>query len=146
MTVTGVQTCALPILEAQKMKKEEQEADLLLSKITSILKGERVELGLDGQLKDQGMKAQSIFLDGKRDALGVVLKAAFEMEKAKKELEKLSKDINNEFERGLKISKELGVDLYKTKVGENFKKAQKQVTDYIISSETAINKLRKFNI
>ena len=71
-------------IEAQKMKKEEQEADLLLSKITSILKGERVELGLDGQLKDQGMKAQSIFLDGKRDALGVVLKAAFEMEKAKK--------------------------------------------------------------
>ena len=33
-------------IEAQKMSKEEQEADLLLSKITSIVKGERVELGL----------------------------------------------------------------------------------------------------
>ena len=31
-------------IEAQKMKKEEQEADLLLSKITRILKGEEVEL------------------------------------------------------------------------------------------------------
>ena len=39
-------------IEAQKMKKEEQEADLLLSKITSILKGEKVELGLiDDALK-----------------------------------------------------------------------------------------------
>ena len=33
-------------IEAQKMSKEEKEADLLLSKITSIVKGERVELGL----------------------------------------------------------------------------------------------------
>lgn len=31
-------------IKASKMKKEEQEADLLLSKITSIVKGERVEL------------------------------------------------------------------------------------------------------
>jgi len=33
-------------IKASKMKKEEQEADLLLSKITSIVKGERVELAL----------------------------------------------------------------------------------------------------
>jgi hypothetical protein len=39
-------------IKASEMKKEEQEADLLLSKITSILKGERVELGLvDDALK-----------------------------------------------------------------------------------------------
>ena len=33
-------------IKASEMKKEEQKADLLLSKITSIVKGERVELGL----------------------------------------------------------------------------------------------------
>ena len=33
-------------IEAQKMSKEEKEAELLLSKITNIVKGERVELGL----------------------------------------------------------------------------------------------------
>ena len=33
-------------IEASKMNKQEQEADLLLSKITSIVKGERVELAL----------------------------------------------------------------------------------------------------
>ena len=33
-------------IEASKMNKQEQEADLLLSKITSILKGEKIELGL----------------------------------------------------------------------------------------------------
>ena len=33
-------------IKASEMKKEEQEADLLLSKITSIVKGERVELAL----------------------------------------------------------------------------------------------------
>jgi len=140
-------------IKASEMKKEEQEADLLLSKITSIVKGESVDLGkhkielaLDGQLYEQGMKAQSIYLDGKRDALGVVLKAADGMDNTKKQLKKLSKDIDNAYERALKFAKEIGVDLDNTTAGKNYKKAYKDVEDYIISSETAISKLRKFNI
>ena len=139
-------------IKASKMNKE-QEADLLLSKITSIVKGEsvdlekqKIELALDGQLYEQGMKAQSIYLDGKRDALGVVLKAADGMDNTKKELKKLSKDIDNAYERALKFAKEIGVDLDNTTAGKNYKKAYKDVEDYIISSETAISKLRKFNI
>ena len=139
-------------IKASKMNKE-QEADLLLSKITSIVKGESVDLGkhkielaLDGQLYEQGMKAQSIYLDGKRDALGVVLKAADGMDNTKKQLKKLSKDIDNAYERALKFAKEIGVDLDNTTAGKNYKKAYKDVEDYIISSETAISKLRKFNI
>jgi len=38
-------------IKASEMKKEEEAADLLLSKITSILKGEKVELALSNDLK-----------------------------------------------------------------------------------------------
>ena len=127
-------------------KNMELEAAELLSKIESIVKGEKLELALDGQLKDQGQKAQSIFNDGRRDAEKVVLEASSKMENAKKDLEKLAKQIDSTYSEALNKAKDLGVDLDGTTVGKNYKKAYGDVTDYIISSSTAISKLRKFSI
>jgi len=127
-------------------KTMEVEAAELLSKIESIVKGEKLELALDGQLKDQGQKAQSIFNDGRRDAEKVVLEASSKMENAKKDLEKLAKQIDSTYSEALNKAKDLGVDLDGTTVGKNYKKAYGDVTDYIISSSTAISKLRKFSI
>lgn len=127
-------------------KTMEVEAAELLSKIESIVKGEKIELALDGQLKDQGQKAQSIFNDGRRDAEKVVLEASSKMENAKKDLEKLAKQIDSTYSEALNKAKDLGVDLDGTTVGKNYKKAYGDVTDYIISSSTAISKLRKFSI
>ena len=124
----------------------EVEAQELLSKIEKIVKGEKIELALDGELKDQGTKAQSIFNDGRRDALQVVLEASSKMENAKRSLDKLEKEIDKTYSRALRISKEIGVDLDSTTVGKNYKKAYSEVTDYVISSQTAIDKLRKFSI
>ena len=124
----------------------EVEAQELLSKIEKIVKGEKIELALDGELKDQGTKAQSIFNDGRRDALQVVLEASSKMENAKRSLDKLEKEIDKTYSRALRISKEIGVDLDSTTVGKNYKKAYSEVTDYVISSQTAIDKLRKFKI
>ena len=125
---------------------EEKIAEQLLSKIESIVKGEKVELALDGELKDQGTKAQSIFNDGRRDAEQVVLEASGKMENTKKQLDSLAKKIDATYAEALKKAKDIGVNLDGTTVGKNFKEAYNNVTEYIISSNTAISKLRKFKI
>ena len=55
-------------------------------------------------------------------------------------------DDNSDYQDVITFAKDGTVKSIWLAADENFKKAQKQVTDYIISSETAINKLRKFNI
>jgi len=106
----------------------------------------KFELALDGQLKEQGQKAQSIFNDGRRDALQEVLNATSQMKSAIKKLDKLTSDIDSAYERGQKTAKMLGVDLDSTTVGKNFKRAYNEVADYKISCQTAIDKLRKFSL
>lgn len=124
----------------------EQNADLLLSQIEKIVKGEKFELALDDELKNQGQKAQKLFNDGRRNAEGQLLSAAGEMQSAKKKLESLQKDIDKTYSKALRTAKEIGVDLDKTTVGKNFKRAFNEVNDYVISSSTAISKIRKFKI
>ena len=132
--------------EKIKENMSEQNADLLLSQIEKIVKGEKVELKLDGQLYEQGIKAQAIFNDGRRDAEGKLLSAAGEMQSAKKKLESLQKAIDKTYSRALRISKEIGVDLDKTTAGKNYTKAYGEVNDYVLSSSRAISKIRKFKI
>jgi len=94
-------------IEAQKMKKEEQEADLLLSKITSILKGEKVELGLAddfekkfNKVNDENAKISKQLIDNLR--------------KAEVKYSEQSKDYQELIKQGEKLessAKELGVDL-----------------------------------
>jgi len=107
---------------------------------------QKVELALDTELKNIEQKAQSIFNDGRRDAEQEVLNGAGKMEQAKKSLQKLQKDIDNAYADGKRKAKDIGVDLDSTTVGKNFKRAFSDVEDYIISSQTAITKLRKFRV
>ena len=96
-------------IKASEMKKEEQEADLLLSKITSIVKGKRVELGLiDDALKY--IKGVEVF--GKNIDIGEKqLKSAIVSMKV--DIEDLQGDINM-LKKGLTkveaASKDLGVN------------------------------------
>jgi hypothetical protein len=106
----------------------------------------KVELALDTELKNIEQKAQSIFNDGRRDAEQEVLNGAAKMEQAKKSLQKLQKDIDNAYADGKRKAKDIGIDLDSTTVGKNFKRAFSDVEDYIISSQTAITKLRKFRV
>jgi vacuolar-type H+-ATPase subunit H len=107
---------------------------------------QKVELSLDTELKNIEQKAQSIFNDGRRDAEQEVLNGAAKMEQAKKSLQKLQKDIDNAYADGKRKAKDIGVDLDSTSVGKNFKRAFSDVQDYIISSQSAITKLRKFRV
>jgi len=106
----------------------------------------KVELALDGQLKSIEQKAQSIFNDGRRDAEQEVLNGAGKMEQAKRNLQKLLKEIDDAYARGKRVAKDIGVDLDSTTVGKNFKEAFSDVNDYIISSQKRIDKLRKFRL
>ena len=114
-------------IEASKMNKQEQEADLLLSKITSIVKGEKVELALvdDFEKKfnktnDEDSKVGSTLIDNLR--------------KAEVGFSQISKNYQESIKLGEKLevaSKELGVDLpsvVKNKIlsaKEGIKEAQK---------------------
>jgi len=107
---------------------------------------QKIELALDSQLKDIEQKAQSVFNDGRRDALQEVLSGAGKMEAAQKKLQKLQNEVDAAYADGKRKAKELGVDLDSTTVGKNFKRAFNDVNDYITSSQSAVSKLRKFKL
>ena len=107
---------------------------------------QKIELALDSQLKDIEQKAQSVFNDGRRDALQEVLSGAGKMEAAQKKLQKLQNEVDAAYADGKRKAKELGIDLDSTTVGKNFKRAFNDVNDYIISSQSAVSKLRKFKL
>jgi hypothetical protein len=96
-------------IKASKMNKE-QEADLLLSKITSIVKGERVELGLVDDLKNLQKQSSSAYTDYINDmdaSKGFMSKAIDKSAKAAKMLKEEIKLYNN-IES---TYKELGIDM-----------------------------------
>jgi len=109
---------------------EEEKADLLLSQITSIVKGERVELALIDDLEVYVSKAEKYDKESKKlfDSL------VSEIENKTRSLGNLSNSGFAEFESYLKIgkqikeaTKELGIDL-PPKVAELTKKIQKHTT------------------
>ncbi len=121
----------------------------LFNRVADIAKEQeplQVELALDSQIKDIEQKAQSIFNDGRRDALQEVVSAAGKMQDAQKRLEKLQQQIDNSYADAKRVAKDIGVDLDNTTVGQNFKRAFNDVNDYIISSQNAVSKLRKFKL
>ena len=107
---------------------------------------ERIELAYDGQLKDVSQKVQSIFNDGRRDALQEVLNGAGKMKDAQQKLLKLKKEIESSYARALRIAKEIGVDLDSTQVGKNFKEAFNDISDYINYAQDRITKLKKIKL
>ena len=121
----------------------------LFNRVADIAKDQeplQVQLALDSQIKDTEQKAQSIFNDGRRDALQEVVSEAGKMQDAQKRLEKLQQQIDNSYADAKRVAKDIGVDLDNTTVGQNFKRAFNDVNDYIISSQNAVSKLRKFKL
>ena len=93
-------------IKASKMNKE-QEADLLLSKITSIVKGERVELGLVDDFEKKFKKVVD-------DDAAIGGKLIDDLRKAEVKYSQISKDYQELIKQGEKLessAKELGIDL-----------------------------------
>ncbi len=94
-------------IKASEMKKEEQEADLLLSKITSIVKGERVELGLVDDFEKKFKKVVD-------DDAAIGGKLIDDLRKAEVKYSQISKNYQELIKQGEKLessAKELGIDL-----------------------------------
>lgn len=100
-------------------------------------------LSIDGQLKDQGQKAYKIFLDGRRDARNEAFSASRHMERAQKNIEKLLKQIDKAYSRAKKNAKDMGVDIDKTTAGRNFRRAYKEVNDYVIDAQEKTSFIKK---
>ena len=97
-------------IEASKMNKkmnENKEADLLLSKITSIVKGERVELGLMDDFEKKFKKVVD-------DDAAIGGKLIDDLRKAEVKYSQISKNYQELIKQGEKLessAKELGIDL-----------------------------------
>tara|TARA_R100001086_G_scaffold111723_1_gene57010 strand:- start:360 stop:722 length:363 start_codon:yes stop_codon:yes gene_type:complete len=100
-------------------------------------------LSIDGQLKDQGQKAQKIYLDGRRDARSEAFNASRNMERAQKNIEKLLKQIDNAYSRAKKNAKDMGVDLDKTQTGRNFRRTYKEVNDFVSDAQAKTSFIKK---
>ena len=132
-------------IKASKMKKEEQEADLLLSKITSIVKGERVELGLKEDMQKLIDDAEEIRKDANKisDIASQGLKISNSTIQNIKSLNtKIDKKLN-EVERS---AKELGVDpkniLGYGKLSKNTKQIIKNYDSYIQRADKIFKSLK----
>ena len=148
-------------IEASKMNKQEQEADLLLSKITSIVKGEKVNLALSDDLKsflniaNDAMKDTSRILNNSKqrgnNVEGVLndLQALIKIDKTDVE-EKLNlvKGLENYFKQVKgkieSAAKELGVDVKSIKgfsEAEDLAKKSIKITSDLETSSKAIDKI-----
>lgn len=103
-------------------------------------------LSIDGQLKDQGQKAQKIYLDGRRDAQSEAFSSSRHMERAQKNLEKLLRQIEQEYLKAKRRSKDIvGVDIDKTSVGRNFKRTIKEVNDFVLDAQAKTSFIKKLS-
>ena len=132
-------------IEASKMNKQEQEADLLLSKITSIVKGERVELALKEDMQKLIDDAEEIRKDANKisDIASQGLKISNSTIQNIKSLNtKIDKKLN-EVER---LAKELGVDpkniLGYGKLSKNTKQIIKNYDSYIQRADKIFKSLK----
>ena len=112
--------------ESIKEDMSEQNADLLLSEIEKIVKGEKVELALElGGLKSYARNLKSKFGTYQKK-FSVLDDMVREVRSEAKELDKLSDKFNQEMDEQLKegrrLAKQLGVKFQDTAVGKEWEK------------------------
>ena len=113
----------------------------LFNKNKTELASQKVELAAP-QFKEFGQKAQSIYLDARNLAQKELMNLKQSLEKGDSKLISLENDLDSAISRVEKTAKEIGVDIYSTKVGQNIKKAKSEIKDYADSFSKAINKVK----
>jgi DNA repair ATPase RecN len=94
------------------------------------LESQKVKLALDGELKAQAQKAQSIFNDGRKNAMQQIQNAVNEMDTSENKIKSLLKEIDNTYVKAKKTADDLGIDLDSTTVGKNFKQTYSDVEEF----------------
>jgi hypothetical protein len=116
-------------IEASKMNKQEQEADLLLSKITSILKSERVDLGLIQDIEADILKANQ-----------GAIKGIDMIEAAKKPLEASLKENRGLFKK-IQGTKKSAIELGAMEILKKVQGFEKQVQENIKSIDKTLSNI-----
>lgn len=109
------------------------------------LSAEKIELAAP-QFKDFGQKAQSIYLDARNLAQKSLLDVKQSFDKGEGKLIQLENELDAIISKVENTAKEIGVDIYSTKVGQSIKSAKSDVQEYNKSFSRAINKVKSLKI
>lgn len=127
------------------MNTQKEVFNKLFKEDKTELATQKIELAVPN-LSGYSQKAQSTYNDAKKNARGIVSKAADEMLGARKKISDIVKELSKQFAKVSKQADDLGVDINNTQVGKNFAKVSKELEDYSISTLELQRKIEKFNI
>lgn len=105
------------------------------------LSTQKIELAAP-QFKEFGQKAQSIYLDARNQAQKELMNLKQSLEKGDSKLISLENDLDSAISKIEKTAKEIGVDIYSTKVGQSIKTAKSELKSYVDSFSKAITKAK----
>ena len=132
-------------IEASKMNKQEQEADLLLSKITSIVKGERVELALVDDAKKIINKVKGELGDTEERAFNFIVDAENIYKKALNEYEQQLKNVERITQPLEKAIQDIGINRSTFGVLDDLDESKNKLKERIKIVQKNISKIKSIN-
>jgi hypothetical protein len=132
-------------IKASEMKKEEQEEDLLLSKITSILKGERVELALVDDAKKIINKVKGELGDTEERAFNFIVDAENIYKKALNEYEQQLKNVERITQPLEKAIQDIGINRSTFGVLDDLDESKNKLKERIKIVQKNISKIKSIN-
>ena len=106
---------------------------------------QKVELA-STNIIDFAQKAQSIYLDARKQAQKELMNLKESYERGDSKLISLENELDSEISKIEKTAKEIGVDIYSTKVGKSIKTAKSELKYYVNSFSKAINQVKGLKI
>ena len=126
------------------MKTQREVFNKLFKEEKTELAAEKIELAKEFvQIKKE---AQSIYLDARNQARKDLMNLKDALDKGDRKLISLENELSSEIKRVEATAKEIGIDIYSTKVGNNIKEAKAELNDYKKSFSKAISQAKGFKI
>ena len=133
--------------ESIKEDMSEQNADLLLSQIEKIVKGEKVELALDiRDIKQRAANSESVYKQSINASNKAIQRVANNIKQDVNIIEFNEKEVLKGFSELKSKAKELGIDINKTKIGSAIEQSLKIIEKSKKQTIALINKIKKINI
>ena len=133
--------------ESIKEDMSEQNADLLLSQIEKIVKGEKVELALDiREIKQRAANSQSVYKQSINQSNKAIQRVANDIKQDVNIIEFNEKEVLKGFSELKSKAKEIGIDINKTKIGSAIEQSLKIIEKSKKQTIALFNKIKKINI
>ena len=133
--------------ESIKEDMSEKQADLLLSEIEKIVKGEKIELALDiREIKQRAANSQSVYKQSINQSNKAIQRVANDIKQDVNIIEFNEKEVLKGFSELKSKAKELGIDINKTKIGSAIEQSLKIIEKSKKQTIALINKIKKINI